>query len=1097
MNIQVLLVDDHAVLRKGLRLLLEEEEDLTVVGEAGDGQEAIELFRKLSPDVVVMDITMKGLNGIEATRHIIAESPTTKVLALSIHSGGRFVENMLDAGVSGYLLKDSAPEELVEGIRAVVRGEVYLSTAITEVVVSRLRQRQSTAGLDVHDDAELAEAAGDLGLLADEVKIQGLPARLGDPDAATTPLRSTKLHRPPIVADHIHRPRLQESLEKSRDLPFTLISAPAGYGKSTLVSYWVSTCDLPAAWVSLDEDENDLRQFLHYFLAAVGSLFPTALEETHSLADAAILPPLSVLAKALTNDLDWIEKDFVLVLDDFHRIRSEPVHSLIAELLRYPPRPLHLVVITRYDPSLPMTRLRADGRMNELRTRDLRFTGPEVTALLERVIGLTVGDDTLARLEEQLEGWVVGLRLVALALGYVNSPEKLLEGMSGGIPQIQEYLLQEVLAQRSPQIQDWLLKTSILDRFCMQLCSAVCKAEATPGSSDLDGIQFIDALQRCNLFIIPLDNEGKWFRYHHLFQELLSDQLQLRMGPDEIATLHLRASEWFEAEDLVDEALEHALSAEAVERAAQMVERKLRPMMNEARWYIIETWMSRLPEAEILSRPELLLGRAYICFYRWNTAEIPLILDRIDDLMDEDPETHSLSAEVAVFRGVCAFFGADGARSMEYLERAHDQIPGRNTELHAINEVFLLMAGQMEGQEERVRAAAVTWIGDEKTQFHVLRKAHVQTALRHLDLTSGHLEAIKLGIPKERELARTHNLDDMVAWCDYHVGMSHLYQGDLDAAIRFLEAAGKRKYFHYAMSAVDALAGLTIAYQANGQPRQATASLQSLREFVREVHPFFTIFAESCATRLQIMQGRSEPVVWWPGPSAGDPVQPMTLYFEIPSLTRCRAIIAQGNAEDLAKVQEQLQSYVEMNEVHHNTLKLIELNTLQAVAFDKQDRPEEALTTLERALELAQPGGFIFPFLEPGLPMARLLRRLPEGEPHTAYVQRILSAFGESEQKMAANAGRGQVVGQVASQLAGQVVSEELPELLTDRELDVLMLLARRLQDKEIAVQLCVSAQTVNSHCKNIYQKLYVSNRRQAVVKGINLGILHGEQPAD
>jgi len=1126
MSLQVLLVDDHTVLRKGLRLLLEEEEDFTVVGEAGDGREAIELFRELSPDVVVMDITMKGLNGVEATRHIVSEAPNTKVVALSIHSGRRYVEGMLDAGAAGYILKDSTPEDLVEGIRTVMRGEVFLSTAIVGIVVSKyradLRRRslidgsaqltvrnteilrllvagdtdtQIAAELNLHEDSvatarrqlmdelnasdesELAEVAGDLGFLTDEEAIGGPLEWDRDPRSATTPIRNTKLHRPLIPEDHIHRSRLVEKLDKSCDLPLTLISAPAGYGKSQLISCWVGTCGLPSAWMSLDDDDNDLRQFLYCVLAAVDSLFPEALEKTHALVAATSLPPVSVLAKALTNDLDWIEGEFVLVLDDFHRIRSQPVLDLMAELLRHPPRPLHLILITRRDPALPMTRLRADQKVHEVRTRELRFTHPETVALLEKVEGLTVSDDALVRLEQQLEGWVVGLRLAALAMDQADSPEELLMGLSGDTQHIQEYLLHEVMAGRSPQMRDWMLKISILDRFCEPLCTAVCAVDAHPGSTDLDGRQFIDALLRCNLFTISLDEEGRWFRFHHLFQELLQDQLKRDLGPDEIAALHSRAGDWFERQGLIEEAIEHYVVSGQPERSADVIERNAGSEMDDGAWYVIAGWLSKLPESVIEVRPELLLARASSNVLLMNLEGIPPILNLIDNLMGGDPQNHSLAGEVALLRGVCAFFRADGARSLEALELGLTRTPTSRAFLRSMNEVFFMLASQMEGLEDRAREDAAAWLGGE-TPLHPLRETHLRKALADLDLISGDLEAVKRNAARTRELAITHKLDHYVAWCDYHAGLGLLLQGDFDAAIPFLEAAGERKYFHHARAAIDAMGALTIAYQVRGITGQAASSLQSLREFVHHLDPSFAIVADSCATRLQIMQGQSEVAVWKTKSEPSVPKQPMALWFEIPLISRCRALIADATGGGLDEAQERLRIYIEFNEAHHNTFQLIGLKTLQAVAFDKQDKPEEALTVLERAVELAQPGGFIFPFLELGPPMADLLRRLPEQDTNTAYVDHILSAFEETGVNVAVDD-------------AGRSRGSRPPlDQLTNRELGILELLGQRLFDKEIAAKLNISRSTVNSHCKSIYQKLDVSNRRQAVAKGTELGIL-------
>ena len=302
----ILLVDDHPLFRKGLRLLLEEQEDIRIVGEAGDGQEAIERVRTLSPDVVIMDITMPDFNGIEATRQIVSEVPSAKVVALSIHAGKRFVEDMLQAGAAGYILKKSVPEDLVNGIRTVIQGEVYLSPAITGIVVSQyielLAKSPSTA----------------------QVK-----------DAS--PILRTKLHRPPLPPDLVPRSDLVARLDDLRRRPLTLVSAAAGYGKSTMASLWLEAWDGPYAWVSLDEEENDLRIFLNYLLVAIRMVFPKACDPTQSLLQAEELPPVSVLSQHFLNDLDKIEDPFILVLDDYHKIREKTVRDLMSAFLTHPP----------------------------------------------------------------------------------------------------------------------------------------------------------------------------------------------------------------------------------------------------------------------------------------------------------------------------------------------------------------------------------------------------------------------------------------------------------------------------------------------------------------------------------------------------------------------------------------------------------------------------------------------------------------------------------------------------------------------------------------------------------------------------------------
>jgi DNA-binding NarL/FixJ family response regulator len=360
----VLLVDDHALIRKGLRTLLESEAKIAVIGEAGDGQEAIDQVKLLAPDVTIMDIRMPNINGIEATRRILAEAPETRIIALSIHAEKRFADEMLRAGARAYILKDSAPEELVHAIHSVMRGESFLSAPILGTVVSGHREPT--------DEAPEESAAAGL-------------------------ILQTKLHRPSTPPDLVPRRRLLEWLDAGRVRPLTLVSAPPGYGKSISISSWLETCDdWPSAWFSLDESDSSLRQFLGYFLAAVQSAFPQACEQTQSLVSAPQLPSFATLVASLGNDLDAIDRPFILVLDDYHRINAEsPVNDLIHQLLAHPPIPLHLIILSRRDPPLQLLTLRAQDQITEVRMQDLRFDREESRTLLENISEFTIGDDDL------------------------------------------------------------------------------------------------------------------------------------------------------------------------------------------------------------------------------------------------------------------------------------------------------------------------------------------------------------------------------------------------------------------------------------------------------------------------------------------------------------------------------------------------------------------------------------------------------------------------------------------------------------------------------------------------------------------------------
>ena len=424
----------------------------------------------------------------------------------------------------------------------------------------------------------------------------------------SSPLLQTKLHRPPVIAETVHRKRLHEVMDRALGLPLTLVSAPAGYGKSTLVSHWAESLDEPCAWLSLDPGDSDLKVFVSYVLAAIETVVPDACPETRALAMSNNPVPVPVLGGSLVNELDALDSPLVLVLDDYHRIEPEStVHEFLWFVLEHPPRSLRLVLATRSDPPFAIGSLRGRGRLTEVRLRDLQFTASETSEYLERSSGVKASEEALANLEKQTEGWIVALRLVSIYLRHADDPEALLKRLHGGIRHTREYLLEEVLDQLPARTRDCMLKTSVLDRFCPELCDAVAAPTAGSEEPAYDGFQFIQALTTGNLFTIPLDVQGRWFRYHHLFQEMLRDQLQARTPPGEIAALHLRASAWFEGEGLIEEALKHALSAEDIDRVVQIVARHRHPTLNADRWYVLENWLSLVPETVVQQHAEFLI----------------------------------------------------------------------------------------------------------------------------------------------------------------------------------------------------------------------------------------------------------------------------------------------------------------------------------------------------------------------------------------------------------------------------------------------------------------------------------------------------------
>jgi len=530
MDTTILLVDDHPLFRKGLRLLLEEQADFRIVGEARDGREAIDLVRTFSPDVVIMDITMPDLDGLDATRQILSEVSSVKMIALSMHSGKPFVEDMLRAGASGYILKESVPEDIVSGIRVVIQGDIYLSPAITGIVVSEFKELLTR---------------------------YPSPAQM----KYAPPILSTKLHRPALSTDLVPRSDLVARLDEMRCRPLTMVSSAAGYGKSTMASLWLEAWDGPYGWLSLDEDENDLHKFINYLLAAIRDAFPEACDPTRSLLQDPELPPISTLSQYLVNDLDQIKDPFILVLDDFHKIREKTVHDLIGDLVTHPPPKMHLMLLTRRDPPLLTSRLRGRDQVNEIGTADLRFTMAETAVFFKNTVGLEIDGQTAAAIQEKLEGWPAGVRLLSKTVEYSSELDSLTAALKGSFGVIVDYLMTEVLSHQLPDTARLMAATSILNQFCAPLCDALLELEAAPGAGEMNGDEFIAKLQKDNLFLISLDLENRWFRYHHMFQQLLQDQLKRQWRPEKIAALHSRAKAWFAENSMSDDATKDSPAA--------------------------------------------------------------------------------------------------------------------------------------------------------------------------------------------------------------------------------------------------------------------------------------------------------------------------------------------------------------------------------------------------------------------------------------------------------------------------------------------------------------------------------------------------------
>jgi LuxR family maltose regulon positive regulatory protein len=889
----------------------------------------------------------------------------------------------------------------------------------------------------------------------------------------TISLLETKLNCPPLQHDWVSRQRLLDVLEHGLGHSLVLVSAPAGYGKSVLIRQWLESCQTSSTWLSLDAEDNNLVGFIAYVVAAVQRLFPQACSDTQALLRSTnLLSIATALVSTLVNDLNAIESPFILVLDDYHYIHEPAIHELLTQLLRYPPRALTLVILTRRDPPLPLTSLRAQSKLTELRLRDLKFTPSETAAFLESVLRCRVGRVALANLEDQLEGWVGGLHLLSLVLPYQADSDKFLKQLNGELSLIKDYLLQQVLAHQSTTMQEWLKRSSILNRFCPSLLEAVCKTKQSAERSGLDGQTFLKALETGNLFTIALTDQADWCRYHHLFQELLNKRLQYDYSPETIAALHERASLWLESQGLIEEAIYHALKAEDIVGTAQIIERHRMAEMNADRWYALETWLNGIPQPIRQQRLPLLLCQLWIAYNGYRLTEIPGLIEQAERLRRDSPFEPNLLAELNILNGIIDFWQGQCDRSLEYFEIGLEQLPAEAYVIRAEGELHACLALYTLGQEQ----AATQRLNSELRQLdanQVAARLRLVGSLMLIYLLAGKFPQAAEAARQLERIGQTHASLYAQSWGHYGQALTDLSTNSLERALTHFCFVNTHHYGLDTRVIVDALVGLALTYQALHQPDKVTETIEQLIEFAWTLNdPEMLSVAHSGQARLALQQGDLLSATQWVQSFNQPPNFPtMFCWLEVPAITQARVLVSISSEQSLQTAMELLHHLWQGTEALRYTGQMIEIEVLQVLALERQGHHQQALSMLETVVAMAEPGGIMRPFIELGAPMAVLLRQLPRQDSQRYFIQQLLMTVqGVAEQPA----------------MPGQT----LVEPLTQREAEILEMLSQRLHDKEIAQKLGISTTTVKSHLRNLYQKLDAHNRRQAATRAVELGLI-------
>ncbi len=904
----------------------------------------------------------------------------------------------------------------------------------------------------------------------------------------TQPILSTKLHRPPLDRNHVHRPRLLHRLGQYKQRPLTLVSAPAGYGKSVLISCWVESCKDPAVWLSLDEKDNDLRTFASYVILALQRIFPKNCQKTHALLNAIELPPVEVLSTSLLNELNRIEQSFILVLDDYYLIKETEVHGLITEILKHPSRSLHLVVISRKDPPLPIARLRARSQMTEVRTQDLRFTAAETETYLKQALGFQVDPSIAAAVEEKTEGWVTGLRLAALSMrGRRDLDPRLLEPHVDA-HFVMDYLFTEVFSELSTDINQYLLVTAILDRFCGPLCEAVCVPGIGLFTCEMGGWEFINWLKKENLFLIPLDAENRWFRFHHLFKTLLFNQLKRRCSDDEIKELHRQASAWFSENGLIEEALEHALAAGKVEKAAGLVARNGHQMMNNEQWPRLERCLQMLPREHVEQDAALLVLENWLHHVRQNFSGMLSCLKIIEAFNATAPQgswinIKHVQGHFEAQRGFIHYMDAEAESALASSQRALRDIPLHHKRARLFAEIYLLGAYQMTGNLETglsIYQKSMRRYTDRDQIYHAAYLGN----FCHIYWIDANLIAMQQNAECLLDMVKEYRHSAVTAYGLYFLGITLYHRNELHHAEEKLTKVVKSYYAVSPMNFAHSAFALALTYQAQGKTGQARELFNSIVvNALKTNNEDMLQIARAFEAELAVRQGRFDVAFKWAESYQANPFRPVYRFY-MPQITLIRIMLAQDTPDSLHQGADLVDQLLEFLTSIHNIRFQIDVLALQALLHHTRGEKSAALEKLTAALNLAQPGGFIRLFVDLGPQIADLLKKLVKQNVALDYIGKILAAFREDEHRVM------QAESDYPTAQSPPSDAQPLVDPLTNRELDVLELLVQRLQNKEIAAKLVISPKTVKKHLDNIYGKLNVSSRRQAVEKSLQLGII-------
>jgi LuxR family transcriptional regulator, maltose regulon positive regulatory protein len=924
----------------------------------------------------------------------------------------------------------------------------------------------------------------------------------------SSPLLETKFYYPPPRPQQVTRPRLLARLNESLSHKLALVSAPAGYGKTTLVVEWVSQIPgASVAWLSLDDGDNDPVRFLTYLITALQRALPGTSERALSMLHAPrkvaskALPDMSLL-NLLMNDLAQVDEPIILVLEDYHLIHVETIHENITYLLEHLPANVHLLLTSRAEPPLPLSRLRGRGQLLELRTHDLRFTNQEAGEFLNRSMKLGLSNEKLEVLSARTEGWIAGLLMAAISITNRDDVDTFIDDFAGSNRFIMDYLVEEVLQQQPDHIQHFLHHTCLLERLCGELCDEImADVNSFEGRSDAEGTplhstSLLSSLERANLFIVPLDDRQEWYRYHRLFADLLRKRLGLA-NPELLPIIHQSASRWFERKGNLPEAIGHSFSGGDLDRAALLIENAAIQVFRRSETGLILNWMNKLPETVIQDHPSL--GIYYSLALIMNNRR----LEEVEAWLDQAQRTASegvLDGEASALRGLVAMLRGEIPSSIALSRQALEILPEEQILFKSLAADNLGMCYVLIGDMPSAIQAFDEVVRMAERSGNTMMGAAALSNLAGLQFVQGQLRGAWANFQKILELTTDPGGRRLPVAGKALSGLGELARewNDLEAAASYLDEAVELLSQFVEIGVVFCYLSLARVRQAQGDWESAWQLLGKAQELATETKsiPLDDRLVEVSKARFWILEGNYQPALAWAQTRrleenglAGIRSGADSLGFDIIEseyLTFARLYIAQGFSEKALEILAQLQA---IDEEKGRVRRLVEVLCLQAVIYQSQGEVETALAFLQRALVIARPEGFVRTFIDEGIPMTSLLNLAIQRGIEPEYAGRLLATV-QAKEIHAQEPSKASQARDDFFPISSQKAGSGLVEPLSDRELEVLHWLAAGLSNPEIGARLVISLSTVKGHTANIYSKLGVNSRTQAVAKARELGIL-------